>query len=226
MSVVDLARDFLARGGARDVHRIAPDRVISLAMAPSAGRGGRWGLGSAAITHTTDDFPDLVGGAAETYLIDRYKRQQSALKLLARKRNRADFRVQNGVQVGGFGSLDRVGEAGEFKNKTISTRKEGWKIDTYGNMFNVSRQMLVNDHLGALADILTAMAGAAAEVEANVLAALINSAPNMADGIPVFDARHNNLAASGVPPTVLSLDAGRMAMRQQKDLDGVGLIDA
>lgn len=226
MSVVDLARDFLARGGARDVHRIAADRVISLAMAPSAGRGGRWGLGSAAITHTTDDFPDLVGGAAETFLIDRYKRQQSALKLLARKRNRADFRVQNGVQVGGFGSLDRVGEAGEFKNKTISTRKEGWRIETYGNMFNVSRQMLVNDHLGALADILTAMAGAAADVEANVLAALINSAPKMADGVPVFDASHGNVAASGGVPTILTLDAGRMAMRSQKDLDGVGLIDA
>lgn len=227
MSVVDMARDFLARNGERDVHRITPDRVVNMAMQPTGGRGGRWGLGSAAITHTTDDFPDLVGGAAETFLIDRYKRQQSALKLLARKRNRADFRVQHGVQMGGFGILDHVNEAGEFKNKTISSRKEGWKVDTYGNMFNVSRQMLVNDHLGALADILTVMAGAAAEVEATILAALINSNPAlMSDGLPVFDVKHGNVATAAGAPSIATLDAGRLAMRQQKDLDGVGLIDA
>ncbi len=227
MSVVDMARDFLARGGERDVHRIAPDRVVSMAMQPSGGRGGRWGLGSAAvITHTTSDFPDLVGGAAETYLIERYKKQQTALKLLARKRNRADFKPLAGVQMGGFGTLDPVNEAGEFKNKSIEMRKEGWSLATYGNMFNVSRQMLVNDHLGALADILTVMAGAAAEVEATVLAALINAGPPMSDGLPVFDPAHGNVAAAGAAPSIDALDAGRLAMRQQKDLDGVGLIDA
>lgn len=226
MSVVDMARDYLARAGEREVHRIQPDRVINLAMRPSAGGSGRWSLGSNATTQTTSDFPDLVGGAAETYLIERYKRQQSALKLLARKRNRADFKALAGIQMGGFGTLDPVNEAGEFKDKTIVSRKEHWKLATYGNMFNVSRQMLVNDHLGALSDILTMMAGAAAEVEATVLAALINSGPLMSDGKSVFHADHGNLATPGAVPSIGTLDAGRLAMRKQKDLDGVGLIDA
>lgn len=222
MSVVDIARDFLARGGERDVHRIAPDRVINIAMKPHPYRS----MGSNAVTHTSSDFPDLIGGAAETYLIDRYKRQQSQLKLLARKRNRSDFTLAAGVQTSGFGSLDKVNDAGEFKNKTITTRKEQWKIDTYGNMFNISRQMLVNDHLGALADILTVMAGSAADKEAEVLAALINAGPVMSDGRPVFDAAHANLASSGAVPSIATLDAARQAMRRQKDLDGTGLIDA
>lgn len=226
MSVVDMARDYLARNGERVVHRIAPDRVVSMAMRPGGG-GSRWGMGSAAvITHTSSDFPDLIGGAAQTYLIERYKKQQSPLKLLARKRNRADFQLAAGVQTSGFGTLDTVNEGGEFKNKTVTTRKEGWKLATYGNMFNVSRQMLVNDHLGALADILTMMASAAAEVEATVLAALINAGPLMSDGKTVFHADHGNLAAAGGVPSVPALDAARLAMRQQKDLDGVGLIDA
>lgn len=226
MSVVDMARDYLARSGERDVHRIQPDRVINLAMRPNAGGGGRWGLGSNAITQTTSDFPDLVGGATETYLIERYTRRQSALKLVARKRNRADFKALAGIQMGGFGTLDPVNEAGEFKDKTIVSRKEQWKLATYGNMFNVSRQMLVNDHLGALSDILTVMAGAAAEVEAAVLAALINSGPLMSDGKAVFHADHGNLASPGEVPSIATLDAGRLAMRKQKDLDGVSLIDA
>jgi ATP-dependent protease ClpP protease subunit len=226
MSVVDMARDFLGRRGERDVLRMSPDRVISMALQSRGGRSD-WGLGSASsITQTTSDFHDLIGGAAETYLIERYRRQESQLKLLARERSRSNFLVQFGVQTGGFGTLDALGEAGEYKNKTIASRKEGYRLETFGNMFNVSRQMLVNDHLGALADVLTLMAGAAAEVEATVLASLINSNILMNDGKPWFHSDHRNVAAVGTAPTVQSLDAGRLAMRQQKDLDGVGLIDA
>lgn len=226
MSVVDMARDFLARSGERDVLRMNPDRVINLAMQPRAsGRG--WGMGAnIGAPHTTSDFPDLVGGAAETYLIDRYRLQQSPLKLLARRRDRANFLMQYGVQVGGFGALDQVNEAGEFKNRTIDTRKEGYKLDTFGNMFTVSRQMLVNDHLGALADVLTIMAGGAAETEATILASLVNSNIKLGDGKAWFHADHGNLASPGVTISVDAFDAGRLAMRSQKDVSGGGLIDA
>lgn len=225
MTVVDIARDFLIRNGERDVLRMNPDRIINMAMTPG-GRARPGVLGMNAITQTTSDFPDLIGGAAETFLIDRYKTQQSQLKLLARKRNRSNFVTQYGVQTGGFGGLDQVNEAGEFKDKTISTRKEGWKLNTFGNMFNVSRQMLVNDHLGALSDILVIMAGAAAELEATTLAALINSNILLSDGVAWFHATHKNVSTVGAPLSIASLDAGRLAMRSQKDLDGVHLIDA
>ncbi len=228
MSVVDMGRDFLARQGERDVIRMAPDRVINLAMRPSSGGGARaWGMGSLGGLHTTSDFPDLIGGAAEKFLVDRYKVQESKLKMLARKRDRPNFLMHYGVQVSGFGALDQVNEAGEFKNRSLSTRREGYKIDTFGGMFGVSRQMLVNDALGALSDILTVMAAGAAETEATILAALINANLLMSDGKPWFDPAHRNIATTGkAAPSIATLDAGRLAMRSQKDLDGVGLIDA
>ena len=228
MSVVDMGRDFLARQGERDVIRMAPDRVINLAMRPSSGGGARaWGVASLGGLHTTSDFSDLIGGAAEKFLVDRYKVQESKLKMLARKRDRPNFLMHYGVQVSGFGALDQVNEAGEFKNRSLSTRREGYKIDTFGGMFGVSRQMLVNDALGALSDILTVMAAGAAETEATILATLINAGPLMSDGKPWFDAAHRNIATTGkAAPSIATLDAGRLAMRSQKDLDGVGLIDA
>jgi hypothetical protein len=225
MSVVDIARDWLSRAGQRDVHRIAPDRVINMAMqkrSPDAGYGLGMNLGG---VHTTSDFPDLVGGAAEKYLIDRYRLQESPLKRLARQASRSNFLTQYGVQVdGGLGPLDTVDEAGEFTNRTLRTRKEGYALKTYGNMFAVSRQMLINDALGALADILQIMAGDAAETEAIVMAAVINSYV-MADGQPWFHASHGNLAPAGAPPTIATLDAGRLAMRSQTTATG-GRIDA
>jgi ATP-dependent protease ClpP protease subunit len=226
MSIVELARDFLARRGERDVTRMSADRVIALAMRPSDPRGLGYGPIATGGLQTTSDFPDLIGSASEKFLIERYQVQQSPLKQLASQRDRSNFLMQYGVQIGGMGALDHVNEGGEFQNRTISTRKEGYALDTYGGIFAVSRQMLVNDALGALTDILIIMAAAAAETEALILAGLINSNPIMGDGRAVFDATHANIAAIAAAPSIASLDAGRMAMRSQKDLDGAHLIDA
>ncbi|MFW2831751.1 head maturation protease, ClpP-related [Sphingomonas sp. ID0503] len=229
MSVVDIARDFLARNGERDVLRLSPDRAINMAM--SSGnpyRGARsWGTtANIGGMHTTSDFPDLIGGAAEKYLVDRYKLQQSQLKQLARRRDVNNFLDHFGIQSGSWAALDQVNEAGEYKNRSLSTRKEGYRIATFGNMFAVSRQMLVNDGMGALADILNIMAAGAAETEATVLAALINSNIPLSDSKSWFHADHKNLATSGGAPSITTLDAGRLAMRSQKDFGGGGLIDA
>lgn len=225
MSVVDMARDWLGRNGQRDVLRMSPDRVISTAMTARSSTSS-WGLGSnIGGVHTTSDFPDLVGGAAEKYLIDRYRMQESQLKKLARRTTRANFLVHSGIQIdGGTGALDTVNEGGEFKNRSIATRKEGYAIKTYGNMFAISRQMLINDGMQALADILTIMAGEAVETEALLLAAIINNYV-MGDGLPWFDPAHGNLAAVGAAPSIASLDQGRLAMRSQKTASG-GIIDA
>ena len=126
-----------------------------------------------------------------------------------------------------MGPLDRVAEGGEIKNRTISTRKEGYQIDTFSNIFGVTRQMLINDSLQALAGVLDVMASGAAETEATLLAALINSnAPLQSDNVPWFHANHKNLAPSGAALSVASLDEGRMAMRSQTDVSGGGVIDA
>lgn len=229
MSVVNIGRDYLARQGTRDVLRMSPDRVIGHALQHRGARASSYGFGSGPIAggmHTTSDFPDLIGGAAEKFLIDRYKVQQTPLLQLARRRDVNNFLTHYGIQMSGFGALDTVNEAGEFKNRSITNRKEGYAIQTYGDIFAVSRQMLVNDALGALADILQVMAAGAADTEALALVSVINSNVNLSDGQPWFSSTHGNLAPAGTVPSIVSMDVGRVAMRSQKDADGTSLIDA
>lgn len=88
-------------------------------------------------------------------------------------------------------------------------------------MFALSRQAIINDDLGAFSDPIRIMSRAAAETEASLLADLINSNPAMSDTNTLFHGAHGNLAATGTAPTVASISAGRLAMRSQKDLDGV-----
>ena len=213
VSLVDMAREMLDRQGVRNVIRMRADQVLH---PENWARGPR----NATITTTTSDFPSVLQGAGQRFVLDKYAAAASVLKQVARQRDVRDFREITGVQVGGFGMLEAVNEAGEFNNGSFTERAEKYRISTFGKMFNLSRQAIINDDLGSFSDVLTVMGRAAAETEAVNLVALLTANPNMSDGNAVFSAAHGNLAASGGMPTSSALSAARMAMRTQKDMDG------
>jgi len=214
VSVVDMAREMLARSGVQNAIRMRPNDVLRAALV-----GGP--RADVSITHTTSDFPDLLQSAGRRFLMDQFEAAGSPVKQVARERTAADFRTITGIQLGGFGTLPAIDEAGEYKNDTFKSRKESYNLSTFGKMFNLSRQSLINDDLGAFSDPLRIMARSAAETEAVALAALINSNPALSDAVALFHATHGNLAGAGAVPGLTPLSDARLAMRTQKDLDGV-----
>jgi ATP-dependent protease ClpP protease subunit len=222
VSLIDMAREMLDKRGVRNVLRMRPTDVLSHPSIQGSRRGGRdgWLAPKAAITTGTGDFPGLLQEAGQRFLMDQFAAAQSVIKMIARKRTAADFRAITGLQLSGFGVLDQVPEHGELRYGNFAERQESYKLNTFGKLFNLSRQAIVNDDLGAFSDPLTIMARAAAETEATVLAAMINSNVVMADGNAFFSSEHANLDASGAAPSVAELDAGRQAMRGQKGADG------
>ena len=83
-----------------------------------------------------------------------YTAAPSALRQLARQRTATDFRMQHRLwlSAGGF-KLLKVNEAGEFQEGTLVEGGEAYKIETFGRIFRISRQALVNDSLGAFTDL-------------------------------------------------------------------------
>ena len=88
-----------------------------------------------------------------------------------------------------------------------------------------TRQALINDELGALTSIPSTQGAAARRLEADLVYSKLTSNPLMSDGLPLFHAGHNNLAAAGAPLSVESLGASRAAMRKQKGINGNEYID-
>lgn len=222
-SMVELAAEMLERRGVRDVRTMAPTDILSAAawnrvgaraMFVDQARGGGPGF-------TTSDFPDLLLGAGQRFLLDQFAAAASVIKLLSRERSARDFRAISGLQLSGFGTLEEVTEGGEIKHGTFKERKETYRLKTLAKQFGLSRQALINDDLGAFGDPMRIMARTAAETEAQIFADLINSNPQMGDGKALFHVDHGNLAVAGGAPDVATLGDGRLAMRSQKDLDGV-----
>jgi hypothetical protein len=117
--------------------------------------------------------------------------------------------------------LDKVNEGGEYKRGPLGEGKESYRVETYGKIISISRQVLVNDDLNAFTRIPQLFGVAAANLESDVVWGIINSNPNMGDGVTLFHANHKNLAAAGAVISVASLGVARKTMAVQTGIDGL-----
>lgn len=201
MSTIDLARDCLRRSGVSTTGMTA-DTVITRSL------------------HTTSDFPLILGDAVGRELRRAYQAAPSGVRMLARQTTARDFRAKRALQFGEGPELKKVLEGGEFQRGTIDESAETYSVETFGRIFSISRQALINDDLGAFTQIPTKLGNAARAFEAAQLVAKLVENPAMSDGAAVFHADHGNLAGAGAVPSITTLSAARTAMRRQKGLGG------
>ena len=118
--------------------------------------------------------------------------------------------------------MDLIGENGEYKYGTFDESAETYRIGTYGKLFSLTREMLINDDMRGFARIPQAFGTAARRKVGDVVYALLLSNPTMADGVALFHANHKNLAASGDKGliSIATMTAAKLAMRTQKDMTG------
>lgn len=174
--------------------------------------------------HTTGDFAAALGIASNKILLDSYALSESQIKRASREVSAPDFRPINTVRVSTGMGLDKVNEAGQFTYGTINDAGEAFAVETYGKVFGLSRQALVNDDLGALSNSARIQGAGAALTEARLFASLLEKnaglGPVMQDGKTLFHADHGNTPAAGSALSVDALSEARLALRRQKGLSG------
>lgn len=179
-----------------------------------------------AFTQSTSDFPILLETAMHKTLLNAYTSAPDTWTRFCSVGSVTDFRAHNRYRIGSFGNLDVVNELAEFKNKSIPDgERSSITATTKGNIINVSRQVIINDDLGAFIN-LSQMLGRAARrtIEADVYA-LLASNPILYDGIAMFHASHGNLAGTGTVVSVVALEAARQTMAVQQDIGGQDYLD-
>lgn len=203
-SVVELAQRALERAGQRVDARMSRADIVTRAL------------------HGTSDFPGALGDAVGRVLAAAFEHAPAALKTVARAVELPDFRQRHALAMGSAPSLDKVNERGEFKHGSmIEEGPASYKLETYGRIFGITRQALVNDDLGAFADTARAFGQAAAQREAAILTALLLSNPAVADGVALFHADHGNLASTAASALSLTALAEAVrALRLQTDIGG------
>lgn len=170
--------------------------------------------------HTTSDFGLALSAVAHRLVRDGYAAAPSQIRRIARETSAKDFRAKTSIQFKEGGALEKVNEHGEFRRGTFVETGESYAIGTYGKIFGLTRQALINDDLDLLSTVPRRLGSYASAFESSFLAKLLETPPKMSDGVALFHATHGNLAGTGTAISVTSLGAARLALRRQKGIAG------
>lgn len=212
MGLPELAREYLRITGT-NVSGIHDKRTL---IGEAITRAG-------VISHSTSDFSNLLENVASKALLQGFEEAPETWSAWCRIGNLPDFRTSSRPNMSTFGDLEIVYENGEYKYGSFSDLKETLTLATYGKLFSISRQALINDDLNAFTRIPQSMGRAANRVVGDLAYGVLttNAALNQ-DSTTLFHADHSNLVApgSGAAPSVTTVGAGQTAMALQTDPTG------
>jgi hypothetical protein len=191
---------------------------------------GRMELVGRAFTSSTGDFPVLLEGTIRRVLLNAYGIQADTWRRFCNIGSVSDFREYKRLRMGTLSRLDKIQENQEYKTKAIPDAEfETIAAETFGNLVNISRKMVINDDLSAFTRIASMMGRAAARsIEIDVYAMFgenSGNGPTMQDGNPLFHASHGNISGAAGVISIAAVEADRVQMSQQKDVSGNDFLD-
>jgi HK97 family phage prohead protease len=169
---------------------------------------------------TTSDFVNILANVANKSLLQGWDEAPETWMTWTRRGTLPDFKTAEISGISGFTSLDEVPEDGDITYGKFTDRKETIKLVSYAKKYRVSRRLIINDDLQALAAIPRAMGRAANRKVGDITYAMLNIAGPVLnqDSILLFDtATHKNYVALATGPTVATLDTANVAMARQTD---------
>lgn len=169
----------------------------------------------AAMTHSTSDFGNILLDVANKALLQGWEEAEETFEIWTKKGQLSDFKTAHRVGLGGFPSLRKVREGAEYKYVTTADRGEQIALATYGEIFSITRQAIINDDLNQMTDVPMKMGRAAKATIGDLVYAILTANKAMSDGKKLFSADHKNMSTGAID--VANLDKARQLMRTQKE---------
>jgi ATP-dependent Clp endopeptidase proteolytic subunit ClpP len=205
--LIVLARDFLDATGVSTRNMSDPQVAQAVFRYRQPHNAGQ---------HSTADFAGVLASTVSRTLRRGYDLAPRTFAAFCRPTTVPDFREVSRIALSDISAMQQVAEGGEYQYATIGDSQEKYAVGKFGQIISLTWETIINDDLSAFDRIPQAMGQEAAQVEGDVVYAVLLSNPLMADGVPLFHASHGNLAAAGTPIGIDSLQAGRTAMRTQR----------
>jgi len=211
MSIVDMAREHLAKKGVGGTRTMPPTKVIDLAM-----RAG---------PHSTSDFPFVFADVGEKAMMKAYTEYMRTFPLWCRRRDLRNLQTKNEIAVGEFPNTEDVAELGEYQYVTLGERREQWALSKSGNRFAYSDEMAIDDDIDAFVGLAIKAGSACARKQSvTVYSGVLNANPAMGDGTVLFHADHSNIGGSAGVPTAVRIAQLDTLIATQTGVDDVATV--
>jgi hypothetical protein len=207
-----IARNCLRMAGVRGVDRMSDHRLFAESMG-AAGRtvavADDYDPSMLVVGHATGDFPLILANAGNKAMIRGYEMSPITWRLWCKIGNLNDFKTAKRLRLSESPLLVDRPEGMPAEMGTMEEQGEDITLLNRAKGFSYTRQMFVNDDLGAFLDLGRRFGnGAAQTIERAVYVSLtLNSkvGPTMSDSKALFHTDHANLdsGGGGVPSQTL-----------------------
>ena len=213
-SLAELGREVLEGSGIRV--RVTDKRALAGMVLGRAGHG-------------SSDFTDILANIATKAIMRGWEEAPETWNVWTRIIGLPDFKQAKIVGLSNFSDLAEVPEQSEYTHGTLSDISEAIQLKTYGRLFTISRQAIINDDTSSFTAIPRAMARAASRMIGDLSYDVLKNGTSATldqDSTALFDAStHKNYVTSGAAPSTTTLNAGYTAMAVQTDPSGASFLN-
>lgn len=181
--------------------------------------GDNMELARAAI-NSTSTFPAIMSNLANKSVMVGFNEAETTYQIWAGKGSNRDFKEAARVALSEAGTLELVPEGGQFQQDSFGEASARTKVATYGKLFSLTRQAIINDDLGMFSKIATKYGSAAKRLVNKMVYAQLTGNVKMQDNVALFDSKHGNVAGTAEALSVQAIAKAITAMRRQKGITG------
>ncbi|MBK5603835.1 Clp protease ClpP, partial [Salmonella enterica subsp. enterica serovar Typhi] len=98
-------------------------------------------------------FGNILLDVANKSILQGWQEAPETFDAWTKKGQLSDFRIAHRVGMGGFSSLRQVREGAEYKYVTTGDKQATIALATYGELFSITRQAIINDDMNMLTDV-------------------------------------------------------------------------
>lgn len=196
--------------------------LMELARASLTGRSigisgmDRMGIVGLAFTHSSSDFAYILMDAATKSALAGWDTAEETFDKWTRSGELPDFKPGHRVGLEAFPSLRKVRPGAEYKYATLNDTGAVIRLATYGELFSIDRQAIINDDMSFITRIPESMGRAAKATIGDLVYATLTENADF-NGEPLFSEDRNNYIAGDL--NVENLAAARSMMKRQKSGD-------
>lgn len=200
--IPDLARRILTATGYAAADNLSDRQAVKIALDESR-------------AISTLSLPAVLGNTMGRSVLQSYAEYPVQWIKFGTPKSHDNFKEITRIQTTAIETVEQVGEGGEYSYATIGEDKETYKLAKFGKIFGMTWEQLVNDNLHVFTEIPGKLGAAARRIEDVIAFAALLSTVAMNDGKTIFHADHGNLAGSGAAPSVITMNAAKLAFRKQ-----------
>lgn len=170
---------------------------------------------------STVSLPGILSNVANKTMLKTFEAQPIIATKLCSEGDLNDFKETERLRLTDVGDLKPVAPNGEIKDGGLAEESATNQLETYGKKFCLTRQMIINDDLGALMKVPTAMGNRAARLIDQLFFSRLLANPNQKDDEKLFSNTHKNiLTGTASALGIESLEKAIALYLDQTDADG------